>query len=47
MNNSRGLIFAYLQEPYAKQFGSKGFAKATRAAAEKMAMELKEALKNK
>ena len=47
VNNSRGLIFAYLQEPYATQFGSKGFAKATRAAAEKMAMELKEALKNK
>src|SRR5205085_199683 len=44
VNNSRGIIFAYKHEPYAKEFGEERFAEAARAAAEKMAAELKTAL---
>lgn len=44
VNNSRGIIFAYKQEPYASQFGEKKFAPAARAATEKMAKELNAAL---
>lgn len=45
VNNSRGLLFAYKQEPYASQFGEKDFAGACRAATLKMAEELRIALK--
>ncbi len=44
VNNSRGIIFAYKQEPYAKQFGEADFGGAARAATIKMAAELKSAL---
>jgi orotidine-5'-phosphate decarboxylase len=44
VNSSRGIIFAYQQEPYAKRYGEAGFAAAARAAAEQMAKELSKAL---
>jgi orotidine-5'-phosphate decarboxylase len=44
VNNSRLLIFAYKQEPYAAKFGERDFAGAARAASLKMAEELKAAL---
>lgn len=44
VNNSRGIIFAYKQEPYSKSHGERDFAGAARAAALKMAGELKDAL---
>ena len=47
VNNSRGIIFAYLQEPYASKFGPDKYAEAARASAEKMAAELKAALSGK
>ncbi|MCW8133916.1 MAG: orotidine-5'-phosphate decarboxylase [Planctomycetota bacterium] len=45
VNSSRGIIFAYKQDPYASRFGESRFAEAARAAAEKMAEELNAALK--
>jgi orotidine-5'-phosphate decarboxylase len=44
VNNSRGLMFAWKQEPYKSKFGEKDFAAAARAAAQKMAEELRAAL---
>jgi orotidine-5'-phosphate decarboxylase len=44
VNNSRGIIFAYKQEPYAKKHGERGFADAARDAALAMAHELQNAL---
>jgi orotidine-5'-phosphate decarboxylase len=44
VNNSRGLIFAYKQEPYAKQFGEADYGGAARAATVRMAEELGRAL---
>lgn len=44
VNNSRGIIFAYKQEPYASQYGEKNFAGAARAATLKMIQELNAAL---
>ena len=41
VNNSRGIIFAFKQEPYASEFGERDFAGAARAAALKMARELR------
>lgn len=41
VNNSRGLMFAFKQEPYASQFGEKDFAGAARAAVLRMASELR------
>jgi hypothetical protein len=45
VNSSRGIIFAYQQEPYATRYGEARFAEAARAAAEQMAEELSKALK--
>ncbi|MBI3828355.1 MAG: orotidine-5'-phosphate decarboxylase [Planctomycetes bacterium] len=45
VNASRGIIFAFKQEPYASQFGEAKFAEAARAAAQKMAAELNAALR--
>lgn len=47
VNNSRGIIFAYKQAPYNQTHGEDDFAGAARAAALKMASELKEALSSK
>ncbi|MCY3020557.1 MAG: orotidine-5'-phosphate decarboxylase [Planctomycetota bacterium] len=44
VNNSRLLVFAYKLEAYATKYGEKDFAGATRAAALKMAEELRAAL---
>jgi orotidine-5'-phosphate decarboxylase len=44
VNSSRGIIFAYKQEPYAARYGEARFAEAARAAAEDMASELSRAL---
>ena len=44
VNNSRGIILAYKQAPYATQFGEADFAGAARAATLKMAAELAAAL---
>ena len=44
VNNSRGILFAYKQEPYAKTYGERDFAGAARAATLAMAAELKTAL---
>ena len=44
VNNSRGIIFAYKQEPFATQFGEADFAGAAKAATLKMADELTAAL---
>jgi orotidine-5'-phosphate decarboxylase len=44
VNNSRGLLFAYKQEPYASRFGEKDFAGAAREATLKMADELRAVL---
>ena len=44
VNNSRGIIFAYKQEPYSMTHGERDFAGAARVAALKMANELSEAL---
>lgn len=46
VNSSRGIIFAYKQEPYASQYGEAKFAEAARAATIKMAEELNAAIKN-
>ena len=40
VNNSRGIIFAFKQEPYASKFGERDFAGAAKAATLKMAEEL-------
>ena len=45
VNNSRGIIFAYKQEVYAKQYGEADFGGAARAATVKMAEELGAALR--
>lgn len=44
VNNSRLIIFAYRQEPYASKYGESDFAGAARAATLKMAEELKAVL---
>lgn len=44
VNSSRGILFAYKQEPYSKKFGEADFAGAARAATQQMAMDLKAAL---
>ncbi|MFH0937929.1 MAG: orotidine-5'-phosphate decarboxylase [Planctomycetota bacterium] len=44
VNNSRGIIFAYQQSPFAESHGEKDFAGAARAATLKMAAELKTAI---
>ena len=44
VNNSRGILFAYKQEPYAQSHGERDFAGAARAAVQKMAVELNAAL---
>jgi orotidine-5'-phosphate decarboxylase len=46
VNNSRGIIFAYKQEAYAKH-GERDFAGAARAAVQKMAEELNTVIKRK
>jgi len=45
VNNSRGLLFAFKQEPYASKYGEKDFAAACRAATQKMAEELSTVVK--
>jgi len=45
VNSSRGLIFAYREEPYASRFGEAKFAEAARAAAADMAEALCNALR--
>lgn len=46
VNSSRGIIAAYKQERYAR-YGERAFAKASRAAVEDMAADIKEALKSR
>lgn len=45
VNASRGIIFAFKQEPYASKFGETRYAEAARDAAQKMAGELNAAIK--
>lgn len=45
VSSSRGVIFAYREEPYASRHGEAGFARAAREAVEQMARELNDALR--
>lgn len=47
VNNSRGIIFAFKQEPFAKSHGERDFAGAARAAVLKMAEELNAVIKRR